>query len=177
MEKQGITSEWLKANTEISGWLYFFFFTIIVGGLCRAIYPIVAFNAEDYAGISCLGAVDIITGLILLSVSFYTVYAFTTRKANAVFWGKIYVVLVFLTNIFSLIGCETEEIILDIFQPVVWGTIWFLYLTFSKKIQEIIPMSYRKISPLDWVFLIGIILLPVFLFVIGYSQITSTVQN
>lgn len=179
--QQEITSEWLKANTEVHGWLSFFFFAIIVGGIFSAIYPIATFNAEDYAGNFCLGAVDIITGLILLGVSIYTVYAFTTRKANAVFWGKFYVILVFLTNIFSLIGGETEgtgmQSTTQVIRSVVWGIIWFLYLTFSEQVQEIIPKSYRKNSPLDWGFLIGIILLPVFLFVVGYSQITSMVQN
>ena len=43
-----ITSEWLKANTEIHGWLSFFFFAIILGGLFSAIYPIATFNASAF---------------------------------------------------------------------------------------------------------------------------------
>ena len=176
-----ITSEWLKANTEIHGWLSFFFFAIIVGGLISAIYPIATFNAADYAGNFCLGAVDIVTGLLLLAVAGFTVYSFANRKPNAVFWGKIYVALVFLTNLFVLIGGATEETGLQsasqVVRSVIWGVIWFLYLTFSDQVQEIIPKSFRKISSTDWAMVAASVLLPVFLFVVGLAQINSLVDT
>ena len=176
-----ITSEWLKANTEIHGWLSFFFFAIIVGGLISAIYPIATFNAADYAGNFCLGAVDIVTGLLLLAVAGFTVYSFTNRKPNAVFWGKIYVALVFLTNLFVLIGGATEETGLQsasqVVRSVIWGVIWFLYLTFSDQVQEIIPKSFRKISSTDLAMVAASVLLPVFLFVVGLAQINSLVDT
>lgn len=176
-----ITSEWLKANTEIHGWLSFFFFAIIVGGLISAIYPIATFNAADYAGNFCLGAVDIVTGLLLLAVAGFTVYSFTNRKPNAVFWGKIYVALVFLTNLFVLIGGATEETGLQsasqVVRSVIWGIIWFLYLTFSDQVQGVIPKSFRKISSTDWAMVAASVLLPVFLFVVGYAQINSLVDT
>ena len=176
-----ITSEWLKANTEIHGWLSFFFFAIIVGGLVSAIYPIVTFNAADYAGNFCLGAVDIVTGLILLAVAGFSVYSFTNRKPNAVFWGKIYVALVFLTNLFLLMGGATEENGLQsatqVVRGIIWGIIWFLYLTFSDQVQEVIPKSFRKISSTDWAMVAASVLLPVFLFVVGLAQINSLVDT
>ncbi len=176
-----ITSEWLKANTEIHGWLSFFFFAIILGGLFSAIYPIVTFNASDYAGNFCLGAVDIVTGLLLLAVAGFTVYSFVNRKPNAVFWGKVYVVLVFLTNVFVLIGGAMEDSgflsTKYVIRSVIWGVIWFLYLSFSEQVQEIIPKSFRKISSTDWAMLATSVLLPIFLFVVGYSQINSLVNS
>ena len=176
-----ITSEWLKANTEIHGWLSFFFFAIILGGLFSAIYPIATFNATDYAGNFCLGAVDIVTGLLLLAVAGFTVYSFVNRKPNAVFWGKVYVVLVFLTNVLVLIGGATEDTgfqsTTHVIRGVVWGIIWFLYLSFSDQVQEIIPKSFRKISSTDWAMLAASVLLPVFLFVVGYSQINFLVDS
>ena len=176
-----ITSEWLKANTEIHGWLSFFFFAIILGGLFSAIYPIATFNASDYAGNFCLGAVDIVTGLLLLAVAGFTVYSFVKRKPNAVFWGKVYVVLVFLTNVFVLVSGATEEkgfqSATQVGRSVVWGIIWFLYLSFSDQVQEIIPKSYRKISSSDWAMLAASILLPIFLYVVGLSQINSLVDS
>ena len=171
----------MKANTEIHGWLSFFFFAIIVGGLISAIYPIATFNAADYAGNFCLGAVDIVTGLLLLAVAGFTVYSFANRKPNAVFWGKIYVALVFLTNLFVLIGGATEETGLQsasqVVRSVIWGVIWFLYLTFSDQVQEIIPKSFRKISSTDWAMVAASVLLPVFLFVVGLAQINSLVDT
>lgn len=176
-----ITSDWLKANTEIHGWLSFFFFAIILGGLFSAIYPIATFNASDYAGNFCLGAVDIVTGLLLLAVAGFTVYSFVNRKPNAVFWGKVYVALVFLTNIFVLIGGATEDTgflsTTHVIRGIIWGVIWFLYLSFSGQVQEVIPQSFRKISSTDWAMLAASVLLPVFLFVVGYSQINSLVDS
>lgn len=176
-----ITSEWLKANTEIHGWLFFFFFAIILGGLFSAIYPIATFNASDYAGNFCLGAVDIVIGLLLLAVAGFTVYSFVNRKPNAVFWGRVYVALVFLTNIFVLIGGATEDTgfqsTTHVIRGVIWGIIWFLYLSFSDQVQEVIPQSFRKITSMDWAMLAASVLLPVFLFVVGYSQINSLVDS
>ena len=180
-QTEEITSEWLKENTEIHGWLSFFFFAIIAGGLFSAIYPIATYNASDYAGNFCLGAVDIVTGLLLLAVAGFTVYSFVNRKPNAVFWGKVYVALVFLTNIFVLIGGATEDTgfqsTTHVVRGVVWGVIWFLYLSFSEQVQEVIPQSFRKISSTDWAMLAASVLLPVFLFIVGYSQINSLVDS
>ena len=89
------TREWLKSNTEIHGWLSFFFFAIILGGIISAIYPIATYNAADYGYNGWLGAVDVFTGLSMLGIAVYTVYAFTHRKPNAVFYGRFYVILVF----------------------------------------------------------------------------------
>lgn len=176
-----ITSEWLKSNTEIHGWLSFFFFAIIVGGLISAIYPIATFNAADYAGNFCLGAVDIVTGLLILAVAGFTVYSFVNRKPNAVFWGKTYVALVFLTNLFVLISGSTEEnglqSVTQVVRSVIWGIIWFLYLTFSNQVQDVLPKSFRKVSSTDWALVAASVLLPVFLFIVGYSQINSLVDS
>ena len=176
-----ITSEWLKSNTEIHGWLSFFFFAIIVGGLISAIYPIATFNAADYAGNFCLGAVDIVTGLLILAVAGFTVYSFVNRKPNAVFWGKTYVALVFLINLFVLISGSTEEnglqSVTQVVRSVIWGIIWFLYLTFSNQVQDVLPKSFRKVSSTDWALVAASVLLPVFLFIVGYSQINSLVDS
>lgn len=176
-----ITSEWLKSNTEIHGWLSFFFFAIIVGGLISAIYPIATFNAADYAGNFCLGAVDIVTGLLILAVAGFTVYSFVNRKPNAVFWGKTYVALVFLTNLFVLISGSTEEnglqSVTQVVRSFIWGIIWFLYLTFSNQVQDVLPKSFRKVSSTDWALVAASVLLPVFLFIVGYSQINSLVDS
>lgn len=174
------SSEWLKSNTSISGWLSFFLFAIIVGGLISAIYPIATFNVADYANNFCLGAVDIVTGIFMLVVAVYTVFAFTKRKPNAVFWGRTYVILVFLTNIFVLISGSTEDTGLQSasrsFKSAIWGIVWFLYLAYSNQVQRIIPKTFRKASKKDWGILSGIIILPVFLYCVGYAQIASLVN-
>lgn len=176
------TSEWLKANTQIHGWLSFFMFAIIVGGLLSAIFPIVTFKSEDYAGNFFLGASDIVLGSLMLAVAVYTVYLFVQRKPNAFFWAMTYVLLVFITNILVLLLGATEEGSLfqseqRVMRSIGWGVIWFLYLIFSDQVKEIIPKAFRKVTKTDWLLLAVVVLLPILLWVIGYAQITSIVKS
>lgn len=174
------TSEWLKCNTKIHGWLSFFFFAIILGGIISAIYPIVTYNAETYGYNGWLGAVDVFTGLSMFGIAVYTVYAFTHRKPNAVFYGRFYVMLVFVTNIISLIGGVEENGLQNTTQVVrgiVWGIVWFLYLLFSDQVQEVIPKSFRKVSGIDWGVLIALVGIPFACFFIGLSQLNGIVDD
>lgn len=174
------TREWLKSNTEIHGWLSFFFFAIILGGIISAIYPIATYNAADYGYNGWLGAVDVFTGLSMLGIAVYTVYAFTHRKPNAVFYGRFYVILVFVTNIISLIGGVDENGLQNTTQVVrgiVWGIVWFLYLLFSDQVQEVIPKSFRKVSGIDWGVLIALVGIPFACFFIGLSQLNGIVED
>ena len=174
------TREWLKSNTEIHGWLSFFFFAIILGGIISAIYPIATYNAADYGYNGWLGAVDVFTGLSMLGIAVYTVYAFTHRKPNAVFYGRFYVILVFVTNIISLIGGVDENGLQNTTQVVrgiVWGIVWFLYLLFSDQVQEVIPKSFRKVSGIDWGVLIALVGISFACFFIGLSQLNGIVED
>jgi hypothetical protein len=89
--------------------------------------------------------------------------------------------LVFFTNVLALIGGNTEETGLQstvqVIRGAIWGVIWFLYLTFSDQVQEIIPKSFRNISSTDWAMLAASVLIPVSLFVVGYSQINSLIDS
>lgn len=173
------TSEWLKENTNIHGWLSFFFFAIAIGGLISAISPIATFNAADYAGNMWLGAIDILLGIGMLAIAIYTIYAFSQRKANAVFYGRLYVVLVFVTNIISLIGNPDAGLggVKQTFRGIIWGIIWFLYLLYSEQVQEVIPKSFRKVSKFDWGVLAAIIVTPFLCFAIGMSNLNAEVEN
>lgn len=173
------TSEWLKENTNIHGWLLFFFFAIAIGGIISAVYPIATFNAADYAGNMWLGAIDIILGIGMLAIAIYTIYAFTQRKPNAVFYGRLYVVLVFVTNIISLIGNPDAGLggVKQTFKGIIWGIVWFLYLLYSEQVQEVIPKSFRKVSKFDWGVLASIIIVPFLCYAIGMSNLSAEVKN
>lgn len=84
-EEEEITSESLLETTRIHGWLSFFLFSIIVGGLISAIYPIITFDIEEYWGSYVLGMTDIVSGIMLFALAIYTLMAFCKRKPNAVF--------------------------------------------------------------------------------------------
>lgn len=176
-----ITSEWLNANTKIHGWLSFFLFAIVTGGLISAIIPIATFNASDYGGVFCLAACDIVTGLLFPVIAGYTMYAFLFRKPNAVFWGKVYVAFIVLTNLFVLITGATDEkgitSTTQVIRSTAWGFVWFLYLTLSEQVEEIIPKSFRKITSKDWTLLAIAILLPVTLFLAGLAKVNYTTNQ
>ena len=173
------TSEWLKENTNIHGWLSFFLFAIAVGGIISAVYPIATFNAADYAGNMWLGAIDILLGIGMLAIAIYTLYAFSQRKSNAVFYGRLYVVLVFVTNIILLIGNPATGFggVKQTFKGIIWGIIWFLYLLYSEQVQEVIPKSFRKVNKFDWGVLASIIIVPFLCYAIGMSNLNAEVEN
>lgn len=97
------TSEWLRENTKIHGWLTFYLFAIGLGGIISAVVPIATFDLANYAGNIWLGSVDILIGVCLLAIAIYTIFAFCRRRPNAVFYGKMYVILVIVTNVISLV--------------------------------------------------------------------------
>ncbi|MBO7607316.1 MAG: DUF2569 family protein [Paludibacteraceae bacterium] len=185
-ENNNITSEWLKANTKITGWLTLFLALPVGVGSARSfLYQIKEYNAEDYGNNLCLGSVDIFTSLSFLGMAIFIIYSFLNRKRNAVFWTKAYIILSILLNSLNLIlnmnadaDFIGEKLKLDhenyrLICSIMWGVIWFLYLTFSKHVQEIIPKSFRKVSKLDWGILAAIILIPIALYVIGMAQLNA----
>lgn len=155
------TSEWLKSNTQIKGWLIFFLFAIFVGGLISAISSFTNFNAEDYGGNLWIGSVDIFIAVCLFAIAIYTIYAFAQRKPNALFYGRLYVFLVFATNIISAFGGDLDfATIKSVIRGIIWSIIWFFYLLLSNQVQRVIPKSFRKVKTLDWsIFAIFIMIL------------------
>lgn len=168
------TSEWLKSNTQIKGWLIFFLLAIFVGGLISAISSFTNFDSADYGGNIWLGTVDIFIGICLFAIAIYTIYAFIQRKPNALFYGRLYVFLVFTTNIISAIGGDLEiGTVKQVVRGVIWSIIWFFYLLLSNQVQRIIPKPFRKVKTSDWSILAVFIMIPILCFVIGVANLNS----
>lgn len=165
------TPELLKQTTEIHGWLVFFLFAMTLGGIISAIIPIVTLDIAEYAGSWSLAFSDIILGLMLLGVAIYADIAFCKRLPNAVFIAKIYVLLIFITNVLSLIGGDFENTGLNTasqaLKGVIWGVVWFLYLCFSDQVKTIIPKEYRKVTSKDYILLASIVIIPIFFIAIA----------
>ncbi len=78
-ENEKITSEWLKANTKISGWLVFFLVVVMgIGGLKRGL-SLIAVNMSDCDNIFCFAAIDIFMGVVFILMSLYVIYSFLNR--------------------------------------------------------------------------------------------------
>lgn len=165
------TPELLKQTTEIHGWLVFFLFAMTLGGIISAIFPIVTLDIAEYAGSWSLAFSDIILGLMLLGLAIYADIAFCKRLPNAVFIAKIYVLLIFITNVLSLIGGDFENTGLNTasqaLKGVIWGVVWFLYLCFSDQVKTIIPKEYRKVTSKDYILLASIVIIPIFFIAIA----------
>ncbi len=175
------TSEWLKENTSIHGWLSFFLFALALGGLISAGSSLFTIKPEDYANNFFLICTDVVPGLCMLGVAIYTIYAFNERKANAVFYGKFYVALVLVTNLLSIVIDDFDETGLNTLKHavrgVIWSIIWFIYLINSNQVEEIIPSSFRTITRRDWGIVAAIIAFPLLCLLIGVIQINNTVAE
>lgn len=99
------TSEWLKENTEIRGWLFFFLIALGLGGVVSAGYSIYSLNIDDYAGNIFLICADVLLGLSILGIALYTIYSFVNRRPDAVFMVE-FMFLLFFSRIYSLYAWE-----------------------------------------------------------------------
>ena len=167
----------LKETTRIHGWLSFFLFTLFAGGLMSAIYPIVTYNSQDYDGSFMLAMTDILIGLMMLGLAGLSLHAFYQRRSDAVFLAKMYLVYVFAVNLFSLMNGLGDEIPSGIgsntrlARSLIGGIVWFIYLTFSRQVKEVIPIRYRRTHSIDWYILVGIIVIPLLCMALGVREV------
>lgn len=163
-------------NVRIHGWLGFLLFSMGLGGLISALYPIFTYSAEEY-GSHFLALADVFLGIMLLALAGYSIYAFLKRKQNAVYLAKVYIVAVFASNIITLLGGEFEETGIGsmprLIRSLIWSIIWFLYLIFSQQVNDIIPKSYRKVFIRDYYITAAFIIVPLFMLGIGIADIQS----
>ena len=165
---------YLKTYTDIRGWLSFFLGIMTLGVIFSTIFGITSFNYEEYGGsiFLLLGDITIfVEGLIMVG---YIIYAFTQREANAVFWSRVYLLYLISNNfLFLLLGEEmTNNEGRALIRSIIWSTIWLIFLAKSKNVKEVIPQDYRKVTTLDWTFVIVLTFLPILFFIIGLIQLT-----
>ena len=157
------TREYLKQNTRIHGWLRFFEVITIIGAVLSLGYTLFTFNFDDYGRSVFLALFDLLTLPLLLVVAILAVVAFERRNADAVFLAKLYIVAVFALNLFSLIIGDFEgdaEGLKWIVRSLIWGVVWFCYLTFSKQVKRVIPKEYRKVWKQDGLLFALLIVIP-----------------
>ena len=175
------TKEFLKQNTEIRGWLSFFLFIVIAGGLISFIYPIITYNSQEYSGSFFLSIADPIQGFMLFGLACYTLYSFTNRETNAVFLAKTYLVVIFLVNLFLVIigGYEQNGLgsLPQLVRSLIWAVIWFVFLHQSTVVQEVIPVEYRKAKSIDYYIIAAIIIIPLLLIALGLKEMYSAQEK
>lgn len=170
-----ITADYLMENTKIRGWLSFFLFSIIAGGLMSVVLPIVTFNVNEYSGSYLLAMTDVVFGFMLFVLACYTLHSFCKRKSNSVFLGKTYTIAIFLSSLFVIFSGEFETTgfgsLRQIIRSLIWAVIWFWYLCISEHVKEIIPKEYRKSTSKDYYFITGLLVVPILMFGIGVGSV------
>jgi hypothetical protein len=168
-------------NQSIKGWLVFFLCSIGLGGVISAVFPIFTYNVSEYGESHFFAIGDVVLGVLLLALSCYTIYSFSKRKPNAVFLGKMYVIIVFATNVISLIGGEFETTglgsLTQVVRGLIWCVVWYLYLTFSTQVKEIIPKSYRKVFNRDYYIIAAFVVVPLLFIGLGIGELTKNNQE
>lgn len=174
-EEPAITSEFLKENSKIGGWLAFFLFSTCLGGALSAIMAFVGINSPGYPNSTLLALADVSFGVMLCGLAIYTSYSFTERKPNSVYLGKLYVTTIFLSNLLSLFGGDYESTglgsLTQITRGLVWSVIWFVFLCVSYSVKKVIPKEYRKISTSDYIITAALYLIPIILLVVGVATL------
>lgn len=172
----GYSSEWLKANTSIHGWLTLFLFAIVASSVVSLGFGIVNVCTVYYENVY-FKLTDLVNCISVLAISIYTVFLFMKRKRNALFYARLYVLIVILSNFVEIVTARHDalsQVIMTDMRSIVWSCIWLGYLIFSDQVSDIIPIEFRKVYKRDWGILAVIILIPTLLTILGFRQIKVT---
>lgn len=162
-----ITSEYLRKNTSIGGWLKFFFVTMVIGAARTIISTVNELNTYDSSTFSWLSYGDFIVGIALAAFALYTIFAFVARKPNAVFLAKTYLIAIASTHL--IVVFMYPYLLGESIGTLIVCTLWFLFLCNSDNVEEVIPYEYRKLSLKDYcipvalgVVMIGSLVVPLY---------------
>ena len=172
-------------NRKISGWLTFFLVVIGLGGILTPVIGFLnmsIFNYDIGTGVLWTWIGVVCDSLFLLGIAFlavYTIISFINYKPNAVGLGKAYLIIVLVSNVFSLILGDYESTGINsmsqISYRIIWQVIWLFYLSHSKQVNALFPKAKRKLSISD-ITMLSTIVAPVliwfmssFLFSFGQS--------
>ena len=173
------TSEWLRKYTQIGGWHKFFFVIMILNPLSDIFLSIKEINegvATALPGFSFLIGGVLLLDVVLLGMACYSIYAFISRKPNAVFWARAFVIIIFLMNVFVLVLYSTLDLeieIKDFLRSTVWFGIWIAFLAVSDSVNRVIPHEFRKVTKIDWGILAALVIIPLLVIGMGYYRIKA----
>lgn len=158
------TSDHLSPSTpperkQVRGWLSFFLFVVGFGALLTLVLTCANFSWEEYdLGLGTFAvwlgmSLDFLFALGLVALACYTIHAFLYIRPNAVFLGKLYVIVIFLSNVLLLAAGDLEDVgwgsFSQIIKALTLSTIWFLYLCFSSQVADLFPKESRKVFKRD----------------------------
>jgi len=164
-----------ESKERIHGWLTFFLFIIGLGGILTPITTLFTTSLSDYDlgygyWVSVFGVISegvLSLGIAVLAI--YTVISFFQFKPNAVKLGKAYLIIVFATNLISLLGEVDQNVIGKTIFRLFGQSLWFMYLSFSQQVKSLFPKEKRKLLNRDKVLLFSIISPVVIWFIVVFA--------
>lgn len=164
IEKNIRRAEKEEANkTKVRGWLAFFLWVGIAGGMIFSIGKIILNNEFG----TWLYSIICLAPMIIVAVM--TIYAFYRRKDNAVALAYTYIGMMALNSVFAAIlliiggdmysDSEIFDSILDIFKSLVWAVTWGSFIKMSDRVKNVIPIEIRKWKAPEKVLLLVYILM------------------
>ena len=146
-------------GVSIQGWNMFFLFQL---GLCAIIF-VMSFNSgfsslNYYYGIEYV--CDIISIIFIAIYAILVIRAFIKRRAFAIQLARAYLFALFLDANCDLLGiildCNTDKFLICII-GMMWFAVWFMYLLFSRKLEELFPTSARVSRKKDYLPIVFIV--------------------
>ena len=149
-------------NTSIHGWLKVFLI-LQFAGACLAIAILgVTLKGVKLDFNSLLAYTTLFVTILAFGFTCYLIYAFVKIKCNAVFLGKASMVIGFISNLAMLI--LLEKIDTNSIYGMAGAILWFLYLTYSKQVNDIFPKGFRKALKRDYYIIAAYFLFPILFF-------------
>ncbi|WP_455587855.1 hypothetical protein [Bacteroides sp.] len=156
---------------SVRGWLSFFLFVVGFGSLFSLIMTITSSYPVDNDFFSYLAfSIDLLYALALVALACYTIHAFLYIRPNAVFLGRLYIIVIFVSNILTLLSGDMEDVgwgsLPQVVKALVWSLVWFTYLSLSNQVAELFPKENRKVFKRDKYFTAVLMAIPTILFLI-----------
>ena len=149
-------------NIKIHGWLKVFLI-LQFAGACLAIAILgVTLKGVKLDFNSLLAYTTLFVTILAFGFTCYLIYAFVKIKCNAVFLGKASMVIGFISNLAMLI--LLEKIDTNSIYGMAGAILWFLYLTYSKQVNDIFPKGFRKALKRDYYIIAAYFLFPILFF-------------
>lgn len=149
-------------NIKIHGWLKVFLI-LQFAGACLAIAILgVTLKGGKLDFNSLLAYTSLFATILAFGFTCYLIYAFVKIKCNAVFLGKASMVIGFISNLAMLI--LLEKIDTNSICGMAGAILWFLYLTYSKQVNDIFPKGFRKALKRDYYIIAAYSLFPILFF-------------
>lgn len=140
----------VPSDEPVGGWLAFFLYVGIGIGLLVNLFA--AFSQLSNPIVSSVSYLQTVayTELIFVAltavIGVMTIVGFYKRWRDAVYLGMTYIGLMMLYGLVMVIFD-----ISDGYRSLIWGTIWFLFLMKSSKVERMIPPAYRQMTPRCWI--------------------------